>query len=828
MLFQLRAHNPSESITNSSASSSQTSSTEHSTQQQHPQAHPLFSYVGPLTTTTPPTSSSIHQIKCSTSSESLSNKHHQSHYNSGPPPSSATSGSSNQSIFNSTSSVLGENSFNLIPDYINSHTLPSPLQTTPALTPPVAARKDDTLADNMGNVTSINQVQDAPPLLISTLNLPPSSCSSSTASSSSSALDHSPGSISVNSILTSKPTTSTASPALMWPVTHPTEFNDPFRAYQPQQKQTYIQPQQPSSSSSSSSPTHRQRIPPLLQPQPRSQPGQMLIDPSSDLVFGHHPPPTELSGHDFVPSPPSPSGLIAHHHFHQFNNNQQPLYQHPYNRHSSITSTIDHPSFNTSVQLHSFPLSNHTHQPHPLNAWNGTADLGHPTTFYDPFQIKHRRRTTPAQLGILEAQFQSNCKPDVALRKQLADRLDMTPREVQVWFQNRRAKTKKLEKRAEQESGKGAESEANGNASRLGASPPASVYLSPPSMQPLALPVVMNENPDQLRIGVSPSSLNSSATHTINENEEGEEGLQYRFDTNNDRRYRSHSLHHHPYHLPFPSIFHGQASDVLTPLAIANNTLCQQQQQQRFSGPNSDSSSFIGRRSSHTSIASSTPTAADSNLIRTPTTTEFGTEDGTGGLPIGFDPRRRSSCPAEFIQSFDHFRLANGHLTDVTNAQMGLDQQSFTSTDQNGDQLPSKQSQDYNPSAPFTILEDPNGGWNGQADSWKTESTREGIQRRHSLATMGSPMEMQEFPTSLPTPTEQMHPSHHSFSSLFSWGSTAYPPKLMTPFESNPSPTVLVNSANVSNGSRSGGYARRASTSVLKSIEEHPGNNTWN
>jgi hypothetical protein len=33
----------------------------------------------------------------------------------------------------------------------------------------------------------------------------------------------------------------------------------------------------------------------------------------------------------------------------------------------------------------------------------------------------------------LEAQFQSNCKPDVALRKQLADRLDMTPREVQVW-----------------------------------------------------------------------------------------------------------------------------------------------------------------------------------------------------------------------------------------------------------------------------------------------------------------------------------------------------------------------------------------------------------
>ncbi|EGG07485.1 uncharacterized protein MELLADRAFT_35504, partial [Melampsora larici-populina 98AG31] len=56
---------------------------------------------------------------------------------------------------------------------------------------------------------------------------------------------------------------------------------------------------------------------------------------------------------------------------------------------------------------------------------------------------KHRRRTTPAQLNVLEAQFESNSKPDVVLRKQLAEKLDMTPREVQVWFQNRRAKTKK-------------------------------------------------------------------------------------------------------------------------------------------------------------------------------------------------------------------------------------------------------------------------------------------------------------------------------------------------------------------------------------------------
>ncbi|ORY87484.1 homeobox domain-containing protein, partial [Leucosporidium creatinivorum] len=56
---------------------------------------------------------------------------------------------------------------------------------------------------------------------------------------------------------------------------------------------------------------------------------------------------------------------------------------------------------------------------------------------------KHRRRTSPNQLKILEYHFEHNPKPDVTLRKALSEQLDMTPREVQVWFQNRRAKTKK-------------------------------------------------------------------------------------------------------------------------------------------------------------------------------------------------------------------------------------------------------------------------------------------------------------------------------------------------------------------------------------------------
>ncbi|OAV94526.1 hypothetical protein PTTG_26982 [Puccinia triticina 1-1 BBBD Race 1] len=820
MLFQLRAHNPAESI--NSNPSSQTSTNSSSSAEHHPhQPHQLFSYAGPLSTPTPPSAAgSAQAIKSSSSSESLNN--------SIPPPSSAAS-SSSQSIFNSASS-LADTSIGMLPDFLNSQQA-----AIPGLSPP-ATRKDDTAADHIPNNHhhhSTSHRQAEPPLLVSTLNLPPS-CSSSAASSSS-ALDHSPGSINGNPILGSKPATSAASPASIWPTpttaAHlPAEFNDPFRLFhlpqQPQQAQQQQQPfiqthqqQQPSGSSSSSSPSsHSNLIPPLAQPQPRSQPGQMLLDPSTEFVFGTQP--SDLSTHDFLPSPPSPSTLLAQHHFHPLNHH--PLYQHPYNRHNSISSPIDHPSFVQAVQIQPYP--HHPHQPHPHNPWNAPVDIVHPTTFYDPFQIKHRRRTTPAQLGILEAQFQANCKPDVALRKQLADRLDMTPREVQVWFQNRRAKTKKLEKRAEQESSKSVESEPNGNSSRPEASPPGSIYLSPPSMRALVLPAGLNDNPDQPRIGVSHPSLTSTA-HANGESEEVEEGLQYRFDTNTDRRHRSHSLHHHPYYLPPSNLFSGQAGNALTPLAIGNGTLSQQHQQQ-FGDPSADDQSLICRRSSNTSIASSTATATDSNLIRTPTTTEFSTEDNGTGLPDGFDPRRRSSCPAEFIQSFGHFGLANGQLTDVTNAQIGLDASFTPTTSQTGEHLPSKLSLAPNPSAPFTILEDQNGGWEAQAECWKTETSREGIQRRHSLATIGSPLGVQDFHSNRPIPTDSLTPSQNGLSSLFPWGPVGYPAKHLSSFDSHNSPAI-VPTTNVSNGCMSQGYGRRASTSVLKSIEEHPGN-MWN
>lgn len=65
------------------------------------------------------------------------------------------------------------------------------------------------------------------------------------------------------------------------------------------------------------------------------------------------------------------------------------------------------------------------------------------STFFDPFEVKHRKRTSKSQLQILEKTFESNKKPDSTLRNQLSEQLGMTPRSVQVWFQNRRAKQKK-------------------------------------------------------------------------------------------------------------------------------------------------------------------------------------------------------------------------------------------------------------------------------------------------------------------------------------------------------------------------------------------------
>lgn len=50
---------------------------------------------------------------------------------------------------------------------------------------------------------------------------------------------------------------------------------------------------------------------------------------------------------------------------------------------------------------------------------------------------KKRQRATPEQLVVLEEAFIVNPSPNAKMREMIADRIRMTERSVQIWFQNR-------------------------------------------------------------------------------------------------------------------------------------------------------------------------------------------------------------------------------------------------------------------------------------------------------------------------------------------------------------------------------------------------------
>jgi homeobox protein YOX1/YHP1 len=55
-----------------------------------------------------------------------------------------------------------------------------------------------------------------------------------------------------------------------------------------------------------------------------------------------------------------------------------------------------------------------------------------------PLIAKRRRRTSPAELAILEIEFRCNPLPSQSQRNDIAAKVGMTGRAAQVWFQNRR------------------------------------------------------------------------------------------------------------------------------------------------------------------------------------------------------------------------------------------------------------------------------------------------------------------------------------------------------------------------------------------------------
>jgi hypothetical protein len=60
---------------------------------------------------------------------------------------------------------------------------------------------------------------------------------------------------------------------------------------------------------------------------------------------------------------------------------------------------------------------------------------------------KKRQRATPQQLRVLQNEFKINSTPNAKMREKIGQKIDMTERSVQIWFQNKRAKSKQFLRR---------------------------------------------------------------------------------------------------------------------------------------------------------------------------------------------------------------------------------------------------------------------------------------------------------------------------------------------------------------------------------------------
>ncbi|KAL1630491.1 Homeobox protein yox1 [Neofusicoccum ribis] len=63
-----------------------------------------------------------------------------------------------------------------------------------------------------------------------------------------------------------------------------------------------------------------------------------------------------------------------------------------------------------------------------------------------PLARQKRRRTSPEDQKILEAEYQRNSKPDKTARLEIVKRVALGEKEVQIWFQNRRQNTRRKSK----------------------------------------------------------------------------------------------------------------------------------------------------------------------------------------------------------------------------------------------------------------------------------------------------------------------------------------------------------------------------------------------
>ena len=88
-----------------------------------------------------------------------------------------------------------------------------------------------------------------------------------------------------------------------------------------------------------------------------------------------------------------------------------------------------------TYSMHSSPSPSPPSGPHP-GAGRQRSKSG--TNHLTMQQLnKKRQRATPEQLSVLEESFLINPSPNAKMRELIAERIRMTERSVQIWFQNR-------------------------------------------------------------------------------------------------------------------------------------------------------------------------------------------------------------------------------------------------------------------------------------------------------------------------------------------------------------------------------------------------------
>ena len=117
-------------------------------------------------------------------------------------------------------------------------------------------------------------------------------------------------------------------------------------------------------------------------------------------------------------------------------------------------TSLSHPVDSYSQPVESFPMSAQTSQQGDNYSMHSSPSPSPPSGTQPPSagrqrsrsgtanmtmqQLnKKRQRATPDQLSILEEAFLVNNSPNAKMREMIADRIRMTERSVQIWFQNR-------------------------------------------------------------------------------------------------------------------------------------------------------------------------------------------------------------------------------------------------------------------------------------------------------------------------------------------------------------------------------------------------------